>query len=556
MPPQQSKSAPDFIPANASPDFIPATGTVQGESPNYGPDTTVINPTMAQMGKGVLREGAQLLSGAHGFGRGLIEKIPGVRGSVFDQAMQRHQGELDEMAKPANVGEAMGKTGAEMASYLAPAKLETGVAEMAPEALRPLARIGTSAVSSGGMNAMNNGSFTTGAITGGVMGGMGELSRSVLAPGLVRSAIPGNISRDSANALLEETRGMRPSTVLENTEGRLKQAGTDLNAAVNAAERKPAPRIAGFLPPPVEARELAAIAGREPESSPMAFRAASDRNTPRVFNQTQYHSGGAHPELSGRVEQPQGTMTVTPQMSASGPLPWEGPRMEPNASVSLKPAREAAMGLKRTAAELGVPELDTHADALMNWLHHNPITGEEYGEAVTPRKALAIRRGGNEMFGGNRVWNQTAPSRAQGAFRNAYGGVMGELHANVPGTVEPDRLIHALTPARTGLRSLVQKDPSIVGNVSGRVAARTGALTSAGMAAAAGAHQGGLPGAIIGGATGLVLPEVLSMPAAKMGLARALYSTATPKLGRAVMTPLVQKTVDFLRKSGRGDQAQ
>ena len=307
------------------------SGTGQGETPNYGPDTTVVNPTAGQIGTGVLREGANLLSGAHAFGRKALEMIPGVSGSQFDQAMQRHQAQLDELAKPANLGEAMGKTGGEMASYLAPMKAESVAAEGAerlPGLLRPLARIGTSAVSNAAMSGMNREPVGTGAAVGAAFGLLGEGGR-LLSNRLMRSAIPGKISSDTANALLNETRGIRPSTVLASTENRIGQAGRDLDSAVSNVNVRPTPRIAGFLMPPQEEIPLApAPAPRDPRMHPMAFDARvnpEEPNEPRSGNpmadiseypgiNPHYLSGSEHPELSGRVTPLQNPQQVTTRM--------------------------------------------------------------------------------------------------------------------------------------------------------------------------------------------------------------------------------------------------
>jgi hypothetical protein len=64
--------------------FDPETGervaaTAQGSQP-YNPGTTAISPTAKQVGTGVLREGANLASGAHNIGRKGLELLPGATG--------------------------------------------------------------------------------------------------------------------------------------------------------------------------------------------------------------------------------------------------------------------------------------------------------------------------------------------------------------------------------------------------------------------------------------------------------------------------------------------
>jgi hypothetical protein len=554
------------------------SGTVsQGESPNYPAGTTVVNPTAGQIGKGVLREGANLLSGAHAFGRKALEMIPGVSGSSFDQSMQRHQGQLDELARPRNLGEDFGRTGAEMASYLAPMKAESMAAEGAerlPGLLRPLARIGTSAVSNAAMSGMNRESPAVGGAVGAGFGALGEGWR-LLANPLMRSAIPGKISSDTADALLNETRGIRPSTVLSSTENRIGQAGRDLDASVAAANQRSAPRIAGYLMPPQEEIPLhAAPAPRNPKMQPMAFPAKinpEEPMEPRSGNpmadisefpsiNPHYLSGSEHPELSGRVTPLQNPQQVTtrmgvllrrPEMSASIP-----PTTEPNRMISTGPALRPAEAALGTAARQRVPGDVDQIQSLVDFLRGHGEYGPERSDLLTPQEALDARRGFGKNFVSNRQWTQVVNSAPLAAAKEGYGGLTSELHAQVPGAIEADEMMHKLIPARNGLRTLVRDDPSVAGNVMGRVGARTGALTSAAMGAAGGARSAGLPGMIVGGAAGLLAPEIMSAPAAKMAMARAMYSPVTPLLGRAVSTPIIDKLMDYLRPKRTGEQEQ
>jgi hypothetical protein len=404
--------------------------------------------------------------------------IPGVSGSSFDQSMQRHQGQLDELARPRNLGEDFGRTGAEMASYLAPMKAESMAAEGAerlPGMLRPLARIGTSAASNAVMSGMNRESPVVGGAVGAGIGMLGEGGRMLANP-LMRSAIPGKISSDAANALLNETRGIRPSTVLKNTESRIGQAGRDLDTAVSNAPQNP--------------------------------------------------------------------------------------------SISLRPAidpvQDALTTSERQRAVGDSAQLNRVMDFLRGHGDYGPTRGLPAGTSgpatqypmLTPQEALDARRGYSREFVSNPQWRQVANGPVLGPVKEGYGGLTGELHAQVPGATEADEMMHKLIPARNGLRTLVRDDPSVAGNVMGRVGARTGALTSAAMGAAGGARSAGLPGMIAGGAAGLLAPEIMSAPAAKMAMARAMYSPVTPLLGRAVSTPIIDKLMDYLRPKRTGEQEQ
>jgi hypothetical protein len=440
-------------------------GEGQGSSPNYPAGTQVVNPTLGQVGTGVLREGANLLSGAHAFGRKALEMIPGVSGSQFDQSMQHHQGQLDELAKPANIGEAMGKTGAEMGSYLLPWKAESAAghaAEELPSLLRPLARVGTSAVSNAAMSGMNRESPAVGGALGAGAGILGEGGRMLANP-LMRSAIPGNVGKDTAAAVLQHATGIRPSTVLKGVEGKIGEAGRNLDAAVAA---------------------------------------------------------------------------------------------HPNARLSLQPAETPVQAALDIAGRERVPGDTAEVQKLMDFLRGEGEYGPARPPLLTPQEALDARRGYGKNFVSNRQWKQVTNDAPQAAAKQGYGAITGELHAKVPGTTEADDLIHNLIPAQSGLRTLVHNDPSVAGNVMGRVGARTGALTSAAMGAAGGARTAGIPGMIAGGAAGLIAPEIMSAPAAKIAMARAMYSPATARVGRAIVTPAIQALIDNLRQQRREGQGQ
>jgi len=124
-----------------------------------------------------------------------------------------------------------------------------------------------------------------------------------------------------------------------------------------------------------------------------------------------------------------------------------------------------------------------------------------------------------QRFGEDFTKFDTARPLAKEALRvgnQAYGALTNELHRVVPESVEPDRIISNLIPARdsaaakslnagTGQRAL------------GRFAAHTGALTGA----ALGYHQYGVPGM----AAGLLLPELISSPTAQISAARLADTT-------------------------------
>lgn len=432
-------------------------------TPSVGITARALGKAGVDLGKGALEEGAEL---SHGIGSMLNPAVQRFAPKSYANNFQTGLDTLKQWAQPEGTPmergvQGFGKGVTQAASYLLPAKAETLAVEAAPRFLRPAARIATGALSGGTMNALNGGDFSTGAATGGTMGIAGEAGRA-LAPSLVRSAIPGNISRDTAKAILEHTGGVRPSTILGDTQSEIASAGKRLEASTK------------------------------------------------------------------------GNSLYTP-------------------IVSMGPARQAVEEATQSAPSEAAG-LHGELSDLKDFLSKGRRTGQQIGDYVPAERALDLRRSLDEEKLGNRAWKSTAPDRALAATRSAYGGLTSALHEGAPGSIEADEMIHNLIPARTALRSLVKKDPDLAGDLLNRATARTGAMTGAAVGAAAGAHERGLPGLIFGGVTPLAIQETLQSPVAKMALARAGYSTLTPKIGRAVVTPAVQALMNNIRGKRREGQ--
>lgn len=555
----------------------PVSGAGPGEQ-IQPPDTEVVNPSTGSMLKTAGKAGLQTLSGIGGAALGtaanighlavpdaLVEKLEG------PQAVERAN-ETEEKLQPHTPFESLGSGLGKVAQFMIPGEAEEAAASLAPAGvLRGLTRIGAGGLSSGLVNKAQGGDFSAGAETGGALGALGEGAR-VLSPQLMRTALPGT-NTDTARAVLNETSAIRPSTLERQVGERIGGLGNDLTDVIKAASQRATPPVRGFLMPPREEIPLApAPRPANPKMRPMSFRAQvkpEELFSPRSGNpmapiseypisNPHYLSGSEHPELAGRVTPLQNPQQVTtrmgvllrrPEMSASTP-----PANEPNAIVSMRPARvpvASAIGAARSQEAGGLHE---ELGNLNDFLHVGRVTGEPIPETITPQRALGIRRGLNEEFIGNRAWQRDVNPRATQAAKSAYGGLTGELHEKVPGSVDLDERIHNLIPAQTALKGINRREPSIVGNVSGRIGARTGALTAAAMGAAGGARDAGLPGAIAGGAAGLIAPEVLSTPVAKIALSRAMNSPASAQAGRAIMTPAIQALINHFRQTSTGGQ--
>jgi len=445
---------------------------------------------------------------------------------------------IEQLATPENTTQAVAKGGEKAAEFMIPGGAEERAISLAPKAIRPIARMATSVLSSGLVNKAQGGGFGTGALAGGTGAAIGEGLRAA-APRLAEAALHIGHAQRAFNktpgaAALELTRGVRPESVLSS--GRESMGGlmNALEGQVNAASVRPTPRIAGFLQPPRETVELAPIPGREPASSPMAFPAASDRGTPRIYNQTQYHSGGAHPELSGRIEQPQGNMTRTPQMSASIP-----PTSEPNPVASLRPARELIANAQGKAAREEAGTLHGQLGEMGNFLHRGRVSGEEIPENVTPRRLLDLKRGFSDE---HLRWNPNVHQEAMHTGRGAYGALDRELDRLVPGAAPINQKISSLIEVLHN----AERESRMAGpgqRMLGRFGAHTGALTGAGIGGALGYREGGTPGAIGGMALGVAAPELLASPEGQMALARTFNRAGTlrPAVGGLLAASRVRK---------------
>jgi hypothetical protein len=423
---------------------------------------------------------------------------------------------------PKNTMQTIGKTAEQAGEFMLPGGAEEEAISAAPKLLKGAAKFAVPAISAGTVNKVQGGDFSTGAAAGAGGAVLGEGMRAV-APKLADLALriaPNQraFGKTAGRAALDMTSGVRPESIKSSGQASMDNLMNQLEGHVNAASVRPAPRIAGFLPPPRETVDLAPIPGREPASSPMAFNAASDRNTPRIYNQTQFHSGGEHPELSGRVAQPQGTMTRTPEMSASIP-----PLTEPNAAASLKPARSVLSAAQGKAARQEAGTLHNQLGDMSDFLHVGSVSGEPIPENVTPRKLLDLKRGFSDE---HLRWNPNTHETATNAGRGAYHALDSELDRTVPQSADTNQRISSL------IEVLRNADKASRTSTAGqraleRVGRHTGAATLGGIGGYEGYREGGIPGAVAGLGAGLLGPELISSPEGEMALARMLNKGKT-----------------------------
>lgn len=116
--------------------------------------------------------------------------------------------------------ETAGRVGEQIGEFMVPGGAEEAVGSAVPKALAPAARIATSALTSGGVNKAQGGSFGTGAVLGAAGGALGEGARAI-APKIAEKAIGIRkadrfYDKTPGAAIINETRGFSPATVADS----------------------------------------------------------------------------------------------------------------------------------------------------------------------------------------------------------------------------------------------------------------------------------------------------------------------------------------------------
>ena len=151
-----------------------------------------------------------------------------------------------QMATPTNTAQKIGYGGEQAAEFLIPgAGEEAGAAKlasMAPKlgkAALPLAKVATSAIGSGLVNKAQGGNFSTGAMmgAGGQVVGQGlKAAAPALAEGALK--VRGNqrlFGRTVGDAILNDTKGIRPETIGKSAQETMSNLGPELDAADQAS---------------------------------------------------------------------------------------------------------------------------------------------------------------------------------------------------------------------------------------------------------------------------------------------------------------------------------
>jgi hypothetical protein len=469
-----------------------------------------------------------------GAGQGLLHTATApaayAAGKLFPKAAAPKLAEREQITTPQNARAAIGRGVEQAGEFMLPGLGEERAAALVPEKLAPLARTGYQALTSGGINAAQGGSFGTGAVAGAGTGLLGEGMRAA-APEVAEKAL-GMRGTDRAfgktpgRAILDETTGVRPETVAASAKERIGELTPELESKVDAASVRPN-RVRGLLPAPPQEIPLG-VHPRNPASRPMAFDAAvkpEEPMEPRSGNplapisdypgiNPHFLSGSEHPELSGRTPTAQGIL-IRPQQAPTGPP--ISPTV-PNRVASLGPARGVLNEAAGKATSQNAEGLAGQIGGMQDFLGRRFNTGESIPENVTPRELLNLKRGFSEE---HLNWSPDRRDAALSAGRRAYGALDTELDRAVPESAELNQRISSLIPTvRRG--EAMARGEGATPRIMERIARPTGALTGAIGGGMLGRQQGGTSGMIEGAGLGLILPELMTSPTGRMVAARAL----------------------------------
>jgi len=493
---------------------------------------------------------------ALGAGRGLystVSALPVYAAEKMGIADPKKLAERQKMMMPTDPWQSFGKGVEQAGEFLVPGTQEEKLVSMIPK-FRPLARAAVGALSAGGLNKLQGGDFTSGAILGGSGAGTGEVLNRV-APKLAEASLgirapQRAFEKTPGAAALELTRGVTPETILESGRKSAKDLVKYLESQVDAASSRPAPPIRGFLMPPREEIPLAPVPyPRNPRMRPMGFSAEvnpEEPMAPRSGNpmapiseypgiNPHYLSGSEHPELSGRVPTRQGVLYRRPEMSGSIP-----PTIEANPSASMVPARNIISEAMGNAAREEASGLHGQLGKMMDFLRHGQVSGTPIPENITPRKLLDLKRGFSEEHLG---WNPETRDKALQASRGAYHAMDKEI----------DRLVPGAAPTNQKLSSLIEvirnadresRQAGTIQKILGRFGAHTGALAGAGIGGTLGYREGGIPGAVTGAIGGAVVPELIASPEGQMGAARTFNKAR-------MLKPIVGTASQFTRRDNQ-----
>jgi hypothetical protein len=194
------------------------------------------------------RIGSSIGDAFQGIGAGALSTANNIGKMVYPDVLAKHLTGVptpeaeDKIFGAHNTTQKIFKGAEQVGEFMLPGAAEekgaAKLAEMAPwagRAAKPLAKILTSGISAGGVNAAQGGSPFTGALMG-AGGQVGGLVLKAAAPVIAETALgipkaARAFGKTPGAALLDETRGIRPSTIAASAQERLGQLNPQLESA-------------------------------------------------------------------------------------------------------------------------------------------------------------------------------------------------------------------------------------------------------------------------------------------------------------------------------------
>jgi hypothetical protein len=514
MPEKQQKTAetlPDVLPADSEMfDDVKPSAPASQPVPQINSMGDMLSRTgkmAGDVGKGMLKGIGNTVSN---IGHGALNIAGGATAHLYGEGSpgaQEARGIQSELGKkfdsahtalePANTAESIGKGVEQVGEFLVPGGAEKAAAaklgSVAPKML-PLIRPAIGALSAGAVNKAQGGDFTTGAVMGGGSGALSEGMRAI-APSVMKSALRVGsegleYDRNTGKSVLEHTTGFKPGTISRQAQDQVGVWSKQLDNHLSAA----------------------------PDGNLAPIRHAHDSRIALA----NYSNSPTEQKLLEKIRQP---------------LHFEYENGSPAMRDVVQPSQEAT----------GV--LDAAGNPIMR--DTTRVTGKE--QVPIPAQVPAHRLRAIKQGVGSEVGNFAPQNQGLGAqYKKAvYGDIDKEINRVAPESAELDSKMSSLIPAiKAGQK--VETAAPISSRVLHRMAAHTGAAVGGIGGAMTGYQHGGMAGAIIGGATGLIAPEMMVSPEMQAMAARALYSPATPRVMRAVGTPVAEQLVRTLRERNKG----
>lgn len=248
---QNAPTGGNWFQQNA-PDASPAPEDNPPPVPKAPIPAGLTGPSSPNIAGGVLKAGKTLGDLYTGASKGLVHTMYDIgapagwaaeKMGIVPKMTPEEREQQESIFKPSNTAQAIGHGAEQIGEFMVPGGAEERaagkIAELAPKLGKVLPRIGTAALSSGLVNKAQGGDFGAGAAAGGIGAGASAGLRAV-APGIAEAALKvrGNqrlFGRTVGDAILNDTRGVRPETIGRTAQETIQKLSPEIAAADQAS---------------------------------------------------------------------------------------------------------------------------------------------------------------------------------------------------------------------------------------------------------------------------------------------------------------------------------